>query len=666
MSAFAGVLLSDKENVVDPSLMKIMESSLANTGRDGSFIRLLNSTGVVFRPFHTTIESHREQQPIVDQNFVFMFDGRIDNRGDLTHLFDLANPTDAELFVSTYKRYGNACFAKIIGEFAAAIVNIDSRELTLARDPFALRKLFYVRNEERIIWSTEIATLLNCPGVRDTVDEGFVAMSLAFLPEHNHTAFVDIKPVLPSHYMVFRGRRISSVHYWTISDCIRSVPKSQAVLCEELKHLLGRSLKANLRSDRTVTAELSGGLDSSTIVCLADYFSQFDSTLPQLKTLSVVYDKAQQSDERRFISAVEEYRGVSGFHIKEDDDPILSRWVDPYFISYPNRVLCFGGAVENVHKVMESLNSRVLLSGFFGDQLFISSYLQPYAAVDDLRGGRYLDAWTACRNWSLQNRQPLLQTIWHAAIRPTLPFRMRRIQTHSTYGPTISAASFRIPSWLDEQFVRRTGLRDRIHRVIEQDAELKAGSMGIRFANLMQAVGWFSSGYSQNRTTSKCIEMRYPYLYRPLVDFLISVPYNEHCSHYSARALHRATIEGFVPESVRTRTDKAGPEQALLLAASREKRTLCALVEQSRACARGFVNKTELMKEIQRWTMGQRPADMPKFIAVEMWLRALELRSGNTQQLAGILPEAWICRLSSADDQRMTGSSYETNRFRSQ
>ncbi|HKW17041.1 MAG TPA: asparagine synthase-related protein [Terriglobales bacterium] len=641
MSAFGGILSFNKDRRFEASVVETFERCLPNTEKDGSCSCRFTSLGIVFRPFHTTPESHREQQPVVDGDYVFVFDGRIDNRDDLSRRLKLVDPTDVELFVSCYKAFGNECFLKLLGDFAAAVVDLESRSLTLARDPFGVKKLFYVLDVDKVMWSTDIAALLNCPRVEDTVDENFVAMSLAYLPEENTTAFKVIKPVLPAHYVVFKDNAVRHSKYWGISSCFRSGLGTQATLREELLSLLERSTAACLRSNAVVTAELSGGLDSSTIVCIANYLSQINSSVQSLRTLSIVYDKARQSDERQFISVVEKYLGRPGMHIKEDDDPILSRWPDPWFVSYPNRVLCFGGAVDRVHDAMESIGSRVLLSGDFGDQLFVSSYKQPYDAVDQIREGRYRDAYRTCRNWSFRNRHPLLQTIWHAAIRPNLPYAMRRMQTHSVYGPRVSTASFRIPAWLDAEFVRRTALKERIHRVVERDAFLKAGSAGIRFANVMEAVGWFSSGYSQNRTTKRCIEMRYPYLYRPLVEFLIAIPYRALCNEQSARALQRATIEGIVPEQIRTRTDKRGPAEAILMAARRGQKTLLSLIENSRAWKRGFVNRAELIREAQRWSIGQSTSDMLKFVAVEMWLRALELRRDPNADVDRILPPGW-------------------------
>jgi asparagine synthase (glutamine-hydrolysing) len=628
MSGFGGIIALGRNCVDHHLIIELMDQSLQHYGKDGKFTYFSGQAGFIYRPFHTTEESHWERQPFVFGNLVVTLDGRIDNRSELFELLSISPTNDVQLFTECYRTWGNECFSKIVGDFAAAIWDSDSGEVTLVRDPFGIRKVFYVQEDARIIWSTDISALLNCPGVSDAVDEHFVAMSLAYLPDGQVSPFESIRPVRPGHFTILGATKCTSRQYWGISSFLEKTEGDRSFLVEKLRFLLSESIGACLRSDRTVTAELSGGLDSSTIVCVADVLSRNSLQRTQrFCTLSHVYDHARQSDEREYISLVEQQVGRAGIHIKEDDDPILSRWPDPLFTSYPNRVHCFGGLVDKVQEAMNSMNSRVILSGDFGDHLFVSHHALPYSAVDAVREGRCIQALNSCRQWSLMKRQPLLQTLWHAAIRPNLPFWMRQLYVHNESRPCISPFNLRMPLWLDPSFAKRTNLKDRVHQIIDLDAKLNAGSSGIRFATVMQAVGWFGSGYDHYRTTTGCVEVRYPYLYRPLFEFLISVPFSEHCTDQTARSLHRAAMQDILPERIRTRTTKSSPFAAISLAIEREWRVLHSLIENSRACNLGFVVREELFREANRLRHGLvGGGDIFKFIAVEMWLRALEAR----------------------------------------
>jgi asparagine synthase (glutamine-hydrolysing) len=626
MSAFAGVLYADRKRPAPERILASLRSSLSNF--DGDDIRTFSAASIamVYRAVHTTVESHKELQPLVTEELVILFDGRLDNRGELLGLLGIENPetTDVELVSLSFRRWSSDCFARLVGDFAIAIWDIRTRQLVLARDPFGIRKLFYSQTQERFLWSTDTVALLNTEGVTSNVDENFVGLSLAYLPDDKSSPFRDINVVRPGSYLSFKNGICHSVKIWGLSTCLDYQHDRGMTVQEHFRMLLTESIRTRLRADRPVTAELSGGLDSSTIVCLASkIIAEGSGDLASLNTLSYVYDRARQSDERPYITLVEQFIGRRGLHIREDDDPILSRWPDPKFCAFPNRMHCFGGAVHQTQAVMNRVNSRVLLSGLFGDQLLISSHLLPYESADLFRRGNFGAALKACLVWSTKNRLPLLPIFWHAAVRPNLASAVRRPQRYKGFGPRISAAHYSIPVWINRDFARRTMLEERVKRIIDGNAGWMGGSSGVRFANLMECVGWFGSGYSENQTSGSAVEMRYPFLHRPLVEFLISLPYRELSNDTSARYLHRTAMRGLIPEQIRLRTDKRGPTEALLIAVNREWERLLPIIRNSVACEMGFVSRDAILAEAVRWRGGQMISDMLRFLALEMWLRAI-------------------------------------------
>ena len=625
MSALAGMLYKDPHHPVEKNLLRTLENALSHLGPDNSTVLVKGRVGFVYRAFHSTEESHRETQPYYHSGIVATFDGRIDNRDDLISSLNCdANVTDAELLVKAYQTWKQGAFTKLLGDFAAVVWDQERQRLLLARDPFGIRKLFYVSDNSRLLWSSDIGSLLRLPRVSSEIDESFIGISLTLLPDGSSTGFKDVQPVKAGHVMIFDESGLRSSAFWGIENCLAyKSPTSQPEIQNEFLHLLKKAVGAVCRTDRPVTAELSGGLDSSTIVCLAhELFSGADH--PTIDTLSFVYNNAYNADERKYISIVEEHIGRVGSHLLEDDDPILSRWPDPEFVSYPNRLHCFGGAVDAVLRDMQARNSRVLLSGEFGDQLFISSHLLPYSATDLIRQGRILGAIRTCHAWSLSKRQPFFPILWHAAIRPHLPMSLRRSQQYAGQGPRLSPAHFKMPSWIGQEFATRTKLRQKVASLLNEDALYRAGSSGIRFANMRQCVGWFTSGYAANVTSQASIEMRYPYSYRPLVEFLISLPYAQLSSDVSARHLQRRSLKGILPEAIRLRTDKRGPHQAIMLAVKRQWPQILEMIDTSIACSRGYVSKPALKAEAHGWFSGQSISDFLKFVAVERWLQALQ------------------------------------------
>ena len=157
---------------------------------------------------------------------------------------------------------------------------------------------------------------------------------------------------------------------------------------------------------------------------------------------------------------------------------------------------------------------------------------------------------------------------------------------------------------------------------------------------------------------SVCVEMRYPYAHRPLVEFLCSRPPSEIYGAEQARWLQRAALVDVLPEAVRTRTGKAGPDQAIARAVDREWDRLREMVRNSRAGARGYVDEDRVLAELARWQHGLVTGfgDLLKVIALEMWLTSLEsrsrarapLRTGHAAEVIATSNERPLASLSTA------------------
>lgn len=633
MSALGGILYAERDRHVRNEEIARLNYSLGYLGPDGGQTYTSGPLGLVFRSFHTTCESRRVPQPFFGDGVAVVFDGRIDNGRELSKQLAgiSSSASDVQIFAAAYETWGKDCFVRILGDFAAAIWDNTIRELLLVRDPFGVKKLVYSHSPEKIVWASDSAALLDSFDVPDDVDEDFIGLYLSFLPDGSNSPFKQVVPVKPGNYVAVKNNSLSTHEYWKISDHLKVTPGTRPLIEEEFRSLLFTAVAACMRAEGPVSAELSGGLDSSTIVCVADVLSrESEGSMPSISTISHVYNAARNADERDFISVVEKHRGVAGTHLVEDSDPILSRWPDPEFISFPNRDHCFGGMTDMTLAAMREHGSRILLSGLFGDQLLISSHLLPYEAADLVHTREFGKAFRTCYEWSLRNRQPVLPVWWHAGMRPNLPSWMRRADMFSGRGRRTSISQFSIPTWIDSGFARRTRLRQRVHRLLDGKIQFGAGTRGLRYANLMECVGYFGSGFGENQTTTSCIEMRYPFLYRPLVEFLLSLPYSELGNVHSVRYLQRTALRGILPDKVRLRTDKKGPTEAVFRAVAREWDMVSGLVRESRACERGFVSRNAILAEAERCRNGDQLSDLLKFVALEMWLRALERRKRPT------------------------------------
>src|SRR5258708_4496845 len=308
MSALGGILRFDGAPVEHRAL-NLLDRGLTYLGPDGSTQILENSVGMVFRSFHTTPESRIHHQPLQKDGCVLGFDGRLDNRDELAARVRGAAQaqSDVQILLDSYKKWGVDCVYRFVGDYAFVLWDSEARLLLLARDAFGIRPLYYHVDGTRIVWASNIEALLRCTDVPLDPDETYIALYLALETDGSITPFKAIRAIPPGGLCTVAGRKIGCHKYYDLSSHLTEIHyKTDAQYEEEFRALFTESVRARLRSDRPVVSELSGGVDSSSIVCIADRLTGERGDLhPKVATLSFVFDRAEQSDERRFIKEIE-------------------------------------------------------------------------------------------------------------------------------------------------------------------------------------------------------------------------------------------------------------------------------------------------------------------------------------------------------------------------
>lgn len=606
---------------VQRDFLGTLECRLARLGPDGGSHYVSNSIGMVYCPFYTTAESHLETQPVVDQGLIATFDGRLDNRQSLISLLELplTDTTDTGLALASYKKWGRDCFPRFVGDFAVALWDSQARTLVLSRDPFGVKPLFYFIDACRVIWASCIETLLHFPQVPKDINESFLALYLASETDGSTTPFRAITPVEPGHIVSIKDGRANSESFWAVDSRSKEIYyRSDRDYEEHFIQLFSDAVRACLRADRPVMAQLSGGLDSSSIVCTADAImprgnEHENGRTGRVSTVSFVFDKARQSDERDFIKIVEGQRQREGIHLLEDQDPILASQPDDAFISFPSPIFCFGGRLKHLLAAMNSVGARILLSGWCGDHLLAPEDPLPLELGDMFRRCKISRLIREAVQWSIIDRRSVFQLIWRAAIKPNLPGHL-------------SCTTAPLPAWIDRKFAARTGLTEDSRATNDACVRCDMPSKSARLRAIKLGIGAIASGYVSYQTTLGCLEMRFPFLNVPLVEYLLSIPVNQLMRPAERRSIQRRSLRGVLPEAVRLRTDKRGPDEAVLLAFNRNWPYLMSLVTSSRACARGYVEQAKLHAELTRARHGYSTSiqALLRFISLEMWLRNVE------------------------------------------
>jgi asparagine synthase (glutamine-hydrolysing) len=285
MCGITGAVWTDPRAAIAPEVLARMTNVLAHRGPDdmGSY----RSEFALRPPFGAVpgvALGHRRlsiidlaggHQPLSNEDgtIEIVFNGEIYNHRELRqrlegsgHLF--ATHSDTEAIVHLYEDCGLDFLRHLNGMFALAIWDSKNRRLVLARDRLGKKPLYYRREPHRLLFASELKSLLEVPDIEREIDPQAIDeyLTYQYVP-HPRTIFRGFSKLPPAHYAVFSEDGFSTHRYWD-PDFEREVVRPMADYAAELRELLTSAVRLRLESDVPLGAFLSGGVDSTLVVGL--------------------------------------------------------------------------------------------------------------------------------------------------------------------------------------------------------------------------------------------------------------------------------------------------------------------------------------------------------------------------------------------------------------
>jgi asparagine synthase (glutamine-hydrolysing) len=317
MSIIFGLRKPEGDLVDERQLLEIAQTT-ERWAPDGTFVRAEGRIGMGFQPYHTHQRSILQSHPVVDElaNMVTL-DGRLDNHKELRELLDIGEDTpDSLIALAAFKRWGEDCFSRFVGDWALAIWSQVDRSLYLARDHAGTRTLYFEIKNGNIVW----ATFLEAFFVEDKsrqLDEAYASCYLACQPIRDLTPYKGIVAVTPAHYILIRENDAVRQRHWCCTPKEYIKYSTSQEYEEHFFSLLALSVSRRTTARMPILAHLSGGMDSSSIVCMSDYLQQKQGVDRRelIDTVSY-YDNSDPAwDETPYFTCVEEVRNKRGIHI---------------------------------------------------------------------------------------------------------------------------------------------------------------------------------------------------------------------------------------------------------------------------------------------------------------------------------------------------------------
>jgi asparagine synthase (glutamine-hydrolysing) len=352
-------------------------------------------------------------------------------------------------------------------------------------------------------------------------------------------------------------------------------------------------------------AELSGGLDSSSIVCAASRAGAQD-----LEAVSIVYSRSRTANEEYWMREVISHTGVGWRTIDGDETTPFSMLPDQ-MLDCPTTTAVNWRLFKKYQSLLRENAVHTLLSGYGGDQTLYGECNRPLDLADLLRSARIRAALSDIDRWSaVGTTRPKTHTLFYDGAVPLYRY-LRGFRISSAPSQAVTAP------WLREEFVRSMPLlrrparaaKPRMHSVASQRFWESTDHVALVAPQMWNQV---YDGF----------ELRFPLLSRPLIEYMFQLPADLTAVPEGDRVLQRSALRGLLPEAVRVRTTKGGPDEAFFAGLRRNPEMVELLTDDPLVVQRGYVSSTAWREAVRAARYGRITWTRP-FIAtasLEMWL----------------------------------------------
>jgi asparagine synthase (glutamine-hydrolysing) len=561
MCGICGVVELDPRKDAATAGTERMVRALRHRGPDGCGVHAAGSAALGHTRLSIIDLSNAGQQPMPNEDgrYWIVFNGEIYNyvelrEGLLAH-HKFRSHTDTEVILHLYEQHGPACVERLNGMFSFAIWDTKERTLFASRDRLGIKPFYYSLTPTQFLFASEIKALVahpiavesNPPAIADYLTFQFCL--------GDKTLFRGVNKLLPGHSLMLRpGGPPQITKYWD-PDYTTDVDHTDRYFQEQLTALLDDAIRLQLRADVPIGAHLSGGLDSTTVTCLASQRGN-----GSFHTFSGAFDDGRQFDESGYARLVAERSGTIHHEVR----PTAAQFADlmPKLVFAMDEPAAGPGLFpQYLVSALARDHVKVVLGGQGGDEVFggYTRYLILYLEAC-LKGGiegtqeddRYVVTFESIlpNLRQLQGYEPLLRQFWSAGLFGDSDRRYYQLITrtgntreliHPEFWTAVHENYDPFESFRDE--FNRPGCQSLINKMTRFD-------LGTLLPALLQV---------EDRTSmSVSLESRVPLLDHRIVELAASMPPRVKFSGGRSKHIFREVAQAIVPPEISGRTDKMG------------------------------------------------------------------------------------------------------------
>lgn len=561
---------------------------------------------------------HQPMADTVRERFI-VFNGEIYNylelKAELEALgYAFQSHSDTEVILQAYAAWGEDCVKRFNGIWAFAIWDLPAQKLFCSRDRFGVKPFYYCVHGDTLYFGSELKQLL-ATGVGKELNLPMIwrGMKINSLQVYgNETYWKELKALEPGHNLSISGGKVSLRRYHSLDPAgFEQSPLSFPEAVERYRELFLRAVRWQTRSDVEVGACLSGGLDSSAIVCAAAKLTD-----KPLQTFSSFFADLPQLDERVWIKEVANQCGC----VSHLTSPVAGQALDwfPEATWFNDLPLGAGFAAQyGVMKLAQSAGVKVLLDGQGSDELTAGYRLAQYRRQGDLlKQAKFRLAWREAAAFISR------QGVGIGASGVLKSVLSSLLDESRLYGLEFGFLRFE-PFNQDFTARAKASLREPL---LAQIANLK----GSRLANYLFNAVYTTSlptllHWEDRMSMATSRESRVPFLDHELVEFAFTLPAEFKIKDAQGKLVHREAIQPLVPERIYSRKDKAifGSPFHRIWMREGMKDAIETMIHSAQFRQRGIWNLSRVNRQWRRYLNGDgSQAEMLfNIFALETWFR---------------------------------------------
>jgi asparagine synthase (glutamine-hydrolysing) len=512
--------------------------------------------------------------------------------------------TDTEVILNSYKEWGIDCLNKFNGMWSFAIWDNLNKSLLCSRDRFGIKPFYYFVDDNLFIFASEIKQILEYEKYHKKPNDKLIYdfFVIGLEDQTNETFFEGIYQLRGGEYAILdlTSKKLKIERFYDFRN-YREINHAESDIYEHFKNLFFDSVKIRLRSDVPVGSCLSGGLDSSAVVCTISELQKNGGKSKQFETFTACWEH-EKINERQYAEQIATHIGANGNYIFPNQEELqedLSRMI--WHQEEPFGSLSIF-AQWSVMKAARKRGVPVLLDGQGGDEVFLG-YERYYAwflmdLLKQFKLRRFIEELVRGAENSKLSIMEMIQYYIY--------FNFNRVRA--------LLLNKNAKKYMNADFIRNYNALTQLNNFKKARNISDLQMIEIRDMQLSHLLK-----YADRNSMAFSIETRLPFLDYRLVEFALSIPSETKIRNGWTKNIVRQGMKGVILESIRKRKSKIGfevPQRKLLQSMIPEiKNTF-----KNSTTIKKYVEVKYLVNKIQQNEIGD--PIVWKSLCLALWFRA--------------------------------------------